>query len=504
MAWRVAGACLLLTIACRPTAAPPVLRVAMPWELVSLDPHVSDTTGTYTVLGNVYEPLVVADPGLGLRPGLARRWYNPDPLTWMFDLDGEARFHSGKRLGAADVVYSIKRILADTRFDMRYFLGDVAEVEAAGPLAVRLRLRRPSPILLNKLGHVYIVPAGATRETLDRDADGTGVFRVVAWESNRRLELAAAGGRRSRTSVQRIQLVLSASPEAGARLLLAGEADMALLGLTPAAAALPPSEFAQHRRPSLQVKYLGFDLRPVAAHGRRAGPVVYRDRRVREAIHLAIDRNALVTGLPGHAAPVNQLVPRHVFGFDTELPELHADRERARSLLNEAGLGRGFAATLHTRQLLEEAAQLVAEQLKTLRIDVRLIVLPDAEYFPVFDRREPSLWLDRFVCTTGDSAELFENVFRSPDPGAGLGAFNETGFSDASLDAEIDAALSLENLPRRRAALAGVMRRVMKELPWVPLYTDAEVWALRRSFVWKPSSDYWLQFAEVVPAPGGR
>jgi ABC-type oligopeptide transport system substrate-binding subunit len=122
----------------------------------------------------------------------------------------------------------------------------------------------------------------------------------------------------------------------------------------------------------------------------------------------------------------------------------------------------------------------------------------------LFARREASLWLDRFVCTTGDAAELFENVFHSPDPAAGLGSFNETGLRDAALDAAIAEALPLENLPRRRTALARIMRRLMHELVWIPLYTDAEVWAVRRSFAWRPRSDYWLRFAEVAPAGAGR
>lgn len=501
----LAAGALTLFGGCRSTPPPPsLIRVALPSELQSLDPHVSYTSGAFTVLGNVYQALVVTDPGLGRRPGLAARWHNPDPLTWDFDLDPRARFHDGKALEPADVVFSLNRPLSEPDLDVRYYLGDVARVEITGPLSVRVRLKRRSPVLLHKLGHVFIVPAGSSRASLERRPRGTGAYRVVSWKPGHSLELEAAeDARQQRAPVRRAWLRVNVAPEDIASGLRGGETDMALLGSAATALDLPPAQFVVRRRGSLQVKYVGFDVeRAGSPSGPGANP--FRDRRVREAIQLAIDRPALASGLGNDALPAGQLVPRHVFGFDSSLAEVAPDRERARMLLRDAGYAGGLRATLHSRHILREAATAVVEQLRSVGVELTPIIQPDPEYFEVLKRRAASVWLDRWACTTGDSGEMFENAFHSPDHGRGLGDFNESGFRDPTLDVAIEEALTLEDLPRRRAALADLMRRVMGEMVWIPLYTDEDVWVVRRPFAWQPRSDYWLQLAEVVPLHARR
>lgn len=501
----LAAGALALLGACR--AAPPapsLIRVALPSELQSLDPHVSNTSGAFTVLGNVYQALVVTDPGLGRRPGLAARWHNPDPLTWDFDLDPRARYHDGKPVTPADVVFSLNRALSEPDLDVRYYLGDLARAEISGALSVRVRLKRRSPVLLHKLGHVLIVPAGSSRAGLDRRPRGTGAYRVTSWRPGHSLELQATeDARQQRAPVARAWLRVNMAPEEIARGLGAGEIDLALLGSARTARELPPGQFEVRRRGSLQVKYLGFDVEgPRSPAG--TGPNPFRDRRVREAIHLAIDRAALAGGLGTDAVPASQLVPRHVFGFDSSLAEVALDRQRARALLREAGYGAGLKATLHSRHILREPAMAVVAQLRGVGVELSPLIQPDPEYFEVLRRRQAGVWLDRWACTTGDSGEMFENAFHSPDPERGLGDFNESGLRAATLDVAIEEALVVEDLPRRRAALAGLMRRVMTELAWIPLFSDEEVWAVRLPFAWHPRSDYWLQLAEVAPLSAQR
>ncbi len=472
----------------------------LPSDVSTLDPHVSNTTAALTLLGNVYEPLIHADPGLGLRPGLARSWSNPDPLTWDFDLQPGLTFHSGRPFAARDAAFSIERIVAAPDLETSYYLGDVASAEALGPLTLRVHLRRRSAAFLNKLGHVLIVPDGSTRAVLARESDGTGPYRVRQWRPGLEAELTAReGDRRGRAPLASVSVRLNVPPREIVSELVAGRADMGLVGLR----RVDDAAFRRvslHRRGSLQVKYLGFDLvaeAPACCPG-RANP--FLDRRVREAIQLALDRDALVAGLPSHAAPANQLVPRHVFGFNAALPVLRSDRPRARELL-QAAVGDGrLPVSLHTREILAEAAQLVRTQLHEIGIDVTVVAQPDPEYFAALKRREFTLWLDRWSCTTGDSGELFENALHSAEPARGLGAFNESGYSNPVLDRATEKTLVLEDLPSRRRALEELMAQVMRELVWIPLYTDEEVWAVDRAFNWSPGSDYWLHLADVAPA----
>jgi peptide/nickel transport system substrate-binding protein len=476
------------------------LRLLLPSAVSTLDPHAANTTASFTLLGNIYEPLIHADPGLGLRPGLARNWYNPDPLTWDFDLQPGLNFHSGRPFGARDAAFSIERVLGHPELDISYYLGDVASAEALAPLTLRLHLRRRSAALLNKLGHVFIVPAGSTAESLAAAADGTGPYRVTGWKPGRSAELVARNGdRRGTPRIRAVSLRVDVAPADIVAALSAGQADMGPAGLR-RLENVALERFNLYRRGSLQVKYLGFDLAAAPPPCCPLRPNPFLDHRVREAIHLALDRGRLVAGLPSHAAPANQLVPRHVFGFNAALPDALADLGRAHALLAAAGFAAGFDATLNTREILAEAAQLVREQLDAVGLRLKVVVEPDPEYFEGLKRREFTLWLDRWSCTTGDSGELFENAFHSHEPKRGLGDFNESGYVNPVFDSAIEATLVLEDLPARRRALEDLMRMAMDELVWIPVYTDEEVWAVDRAFVWRPGSDYWLHLSDVTPA----
>jgi peptide/nickel transport system substrate-binding protein len=487
-----------LAAGCRRPAAPPTFRIALPYDVGTLDPHASMTTGSFTTIGNVFEPLVFAYTSQILRPGLAWRWTSPDPLTWIFELRPGVRFHSGRPLAVEDVVYTFERVMNDTSLDARYYLGEVASVEALDARSVRLRARRRTPVLLRKLAHVFVAPAQGALAT-----DGTGPYRVADWQARRSLSLLRNESYwDAPPAMERARFNLNLDPQQVADGLRDGAFEMALLGL-PRQGGAPPvdaARYRQQRRGTLHVKYLAFDLGRVRTPFCSEGPNPFLDRRVRQAVHSGLDRAALVSRLPTYAATAGQLVPREVFGFAPELADAKPDPEGARRLLREAGLGDGIKGVLHTRELLAGAARIVAEQLRGIGIALEVRALDDERFFAGLARREFSVWIDRWSCTTGDSMELFENALHSPQPASGLGAFNESAFSNRGLDRAIEDALELEAPKARRAALEKLMGLAMQALPWIPLYTDEEVWAVDRAFVWEPRVDHWVHVAHIRKA----
>jgi peptide/nickel transport system substrate-binding protein len=351
------------------------------------------------------------------------------------------------------------------------------------------------------LGHLYIVPEGSSTASLDRAADGTGPYRVASWQPGRRLELTRHVAHAAvAPALDAVRFDLSLAPAEIARMVAAGETDVALLGQVEDEAHIDPARVRLHRRGSLMVRYLGFDLASERTAQLPGRPNPLRDRRVREAFHLALDRAALAAGLPSHASPAAQLVPRYVFGFDVSIAQPQRDLARARELLAAAGFRDGLELPLHTREILRTATAPLARQLWEAGIRISPQVLPDRDYLPGIARRAFSLWLDRWSCTTGDSGELFQNAFHTPDPARGFGDSNESGYRDPEFDRAIEAALLVENLTTRREALAGLMRQAMQELLWVPLFTDEEVWAVSRSFIWRPRGEFWLFAADLSPA----
>src|SRR5262245_19522199 len=87
-----------LTAYCRRASAPPPaeqpLTIALPYEVITLDPHAKDKLGSNATLSNLYEPLVTTDKELRILPCLATSWESPDPRTWIFHVRPGVLFHS--------------------------------------------------------------------------------------------------------------------------------------------------------------------------------------------------------------------------------------------------------------------------------------------------------------------------------------------------------------------------------------------------------------------------
>lgn len=495
----VAAALAGVSCGSRPPRPGPTLDVAASFGLRSLDPHAENTFGPFQVLANVYEGLVAFDGQLRVRPALAASWESPDPTTWVFHLRKGVRFASGQPLEAADVVASLERVQREPGLEMRGHLPHVASVEALDAETVRVRTSRPTPLLLNHLTFVAIVPRGAS--DLRRAADGTGPFRVESW---------AAGEVRLRRNDQHWE-----GPPALEALVFhteraAEEAAQGLLDRRYHLATFNTRRFeavlarAPHlrlaRQQNLFLRYLGLDVGRAVTPYCPVTPNPFQRQTVRLALDLAIDRRDLVAGLGTGAAPASQLVPRTIFGFDPSLPEPQPDLAAARRLLAEAGLGAGFPVALHTRERYAEAARRLAGQLSHVRLQVEVRVVPDSEFFRALAAGDVTLWLSGFGCPLGDASELLENAMHSRDEARGLGFNNYGGFRDGEVDRAIEEAASLTGMGERRSAIQSLMSRLAEERPWLPLYFDEDLHAVDRRFDWEPRTDGYLLGREVRPA----
>jgi peptide/nickel transport system substrate-binding protein len=474
--------------------------VATPYELTTLDPHLVDWASHTGILANIYEPLVAMDAEMHLRPGLAESWECPDPLTWVFHLRRGVTFHGGARLSAADVVYTIHRLRTRSDLQISTYLEGVTEAVALDPDTVRFRTRESTRVLLNKLASVPVVRQGSG-DQLATAPDGTGPFRLGGpWQRGKPLRLARHPG------------YWGKAPAVAAVEFDPGQAD-ALDGLRAGRYQVVQcasrvgtdsgaDRFLVQTVDTLSVKLLGFDLaRETTPHcSLRANP--FRQRAVRQAIHLALDRRRLSEDLSSHAFPLAQGVPRFVFGFNPDLQTPVPDPGRARAMLAAAGVGAGFSATLLTPFQLMETARLVAEQLAPLGIRLQVEAVSQEEHTGRLAAGGGTVWVDRFSCATGDASDFLNDVLHSRDPAGHHGAFNFGGWASPALDRLIEASHGLEPPEARLRALQHVLSLAAEELPVVPLYTDQEVFAVDRSLLWTPRRDGAILIAEMAARAG--
>lgn len=488
----------LAQLACSPPVVPGTeeLRIGASYELVDLDPHRSDTQSSSALLSNVYEPLVATDADARLVPRLARTWENPDPRTWIFHLRQGVVFHDGTPFTASDVAASLERIRRDASLEMRKKLSGVETVRTRDRTTIELKTRDPDRMLLQKLTGILIPSRGAGAGV------GTGPYRIADW-SPARLSLArfeAYWG--ARPAFGRVEYALGLDAEAALAALHRGW--IALADVRGRREAGAVGRFRAARRESLYTKFLAFDLARARTPGVAGRPNPFRDPRVRRALHVGVDRHALVARLSTDAEPASQPVPRSVFGFHPGLPEPDYDLARARELLSEAGLGAGFDAVLLTRHILEEPARLVAQDLAALGVRLRVEARPDTDFFEALRAGDASLWLDRVACISGDAYELLADFLHSRDTARRLGSANDFGFADPELDRAIERSVEIEDDMERRDALSDLLARVMEELPLVPLFVDRDGYLHEPGIAFVPRYDGEIRAYEVERlAPGG-
>jgi len=486
--------------ACGTATAPErELRVAMYDDLASFDPHARNTVGAYEVLSNVYEPLVTLDRAMRPAPALAVSWETPDLLTWVFRLRPGVRFHDGSPLTAEDVAASLRRLLTDERLEMRSYLSGVAEATAQGSDTVVVRTHRPNAQLVSRLHFVLIVPRGSTAESLARRANGTGPYAVAGWAPPSLTLQRNESYWGHPPGFSRVRVDLGIASTTAAEAITDERYDVLDATQRAEEEARRSSHYRIVEQENIFLRHLAFDV------GRERTPFCpgttnpFRQREVREAVSLALDRERLAATAGAGARPANQLVPRAVFGHDPRLPPLEPDPARARALLARAGFADGFDVVLH-RGGFGAASELVKAQLASVGIRVRIESLQSAAFFDALEARSLSFWIVASGCPTGDGMELLETSFHSPGPG-GLGVDNYGDYRSPGLDRGILEAGGLFDVGSRQSAVQRLLGQVLEERVWIPLYHDRGALLVTRGVLYEPRADGYLRVADLRAAP---
>src|SRR5690606_37213952 len=90
-------------------AAAQTPRFATQSDALTLDPHAQNEGPTITMSMQFYDPLVIRDNDMGIRPGLAVSWKTLEPTVWEFKLREEVKFHDGSDFTAGDAAFSLVR-----------------------------------------------------------------------------------------------------------------------------------------------------------------------------------------------------------------------------------------------------------------------------------------------------------------------------------------------------------------------------------------------------------
>jgi peptide/nickel transport system substrate-binding protein len=367
----------------------------------------------------VYDRLVHLSPGGDPIPGLATAWeWERDGLALRMTLRPNVTFHDGTPFDAAAVRANIERGKTVEGSSVAADLAVISSVDVVDPTTVVLNLSARSSMLLGLLSHragSMLSPAAFGNPDLDLRPVGTGMYRVTDYRPNDVIvyERNPDYWNADVVGVRRIELRILADEVTRMNALRTGEVDVALLAgrLVPEAEGLPG--VTVHRNSTLT--YLVLYLNRARSE--------LGDPRVRQAMNLAVDRQAIAQGIYfGAAQPTVQPFPAQYYAYNPDFPGDHYrhDPERAKQLLAEAGLPDGFEFEMLVTALgtYMQAGEAVQQMLAEVGIKANIRAVEAAQTADIYYRQQQ-----------GDA--LISQWGGRPDPSMTIDLqFTSTGFSN--------------------------------------------------------------------------
>jgi peptide/nickel transport system substrate-binding protein len=468
----------------------------------NLDPRFATDGQSQHLDGLLFSSLVERDDEMNSRPDLAASWDTPDPLTYIFHLRRDARFHDGRPVTAADVKGTFDFMLNPAnRSPKRGGFRQIASIEAADPATVIFHLKEPYASFLFSITRpaVGIVPAQAGAD-FSRHPVGSGPFRFVSQSEDEEVVLERNPDYfRGAPRLDRVRFRVVPDAVVRALELRKGSADIEISSLSPdlIPALAKQAALAVSERSGTNLNYLGFNC---------ADPVLGK-AQVRQALAYATDRAALVRYLLHNQAQVaTGVIPPANWAYHPGVTQYARDTRRAVELLGAAGFppaADGVRLHLSLKTSTEEQARLIGaalqEQWRQAGIALEVRPLEIATLLSDSVKGNFQINLLRWVGANNDP-DFFEFAFSSrrfPPDGANRGHYR-----NARLDALTDQIRVEMDREKRKALCNEVQKILADELPYLPLWFVDAISVHRKTlgpFKLSPSGDFDF-LATLAPA----
>jgi peptide/nickel transport system substrate-binding protein len=497
----------------------------------NLDPRQGTDAQSERVGGLIFDALVKKDENYNLRPWLATSWEQPDALTWVFHLRDGVRFQDGRPLEADDVVWTIESLidakLAGLISAKSGAFAAVERAEARDRLTVVVHMKRPDAGLLFNMsdGLFGVVPRGAGGD-FGLHPVGSGPFRFVSQVQDKEVVLerfegcwseglsgnptlsqstrkdgapgsllpthptppaklagtpdrdeaamnGAPGEQQTGTRIRRVRFEVVPDTITSALELEKGSADAASNVLT------PDMVYALRDAPGLEttsgpgsnVWYLNFNV---------ADPAL-RDKRVRQAVAEAMDREAIVAALwRGHARLADTLLPEGQWAAatDAELAHYPHDPARAAALLEAAGYParNGVRLRLTLKISQDETTRLLAavlqQQLRSVGIELNIRSAEFGTFYADVTHGAFQMYILKWVGSNEDG-DIYRYMYSSesfPPKGANRGHYVNARVDALLAKAAAESGPEAEVWVGRMEDYAQVQQILSEELPTIPLW----------------------------------
>jgi peptide/nickel transport system substrate-binding protein len=480
------------------------LRWAAQNDILTLDPHSQNHATTSSLLQHAYEGLTRYTKTYVIEPALATSWQQLSPTQLRFTLRKGVKFHDGSPFTADDVVFSYGRIM-QPQGTMQVYVGSIKEVKKVDSHTVDFMLSGPNPVLLRNIADFRIMSKSwsekhksenvqnyvAKEESYaSRHTNGTGPYLIKGWEPDKRIVMTANPDWWDQREGNVTEVIYTPIKADATRIaaLLSGDVDM-VTDL--------PTQDVTRLKGEAKLKVLdGHEVRTIfigmdqhsdeLKYSNVKGKNPFKDIRVRKALNLAVDREAIrrVT-MRGLSIPAAIMVAPGVHGHSKDIDQaLALDVEGAKKLLAEAGYGSGFEFGLdcpNNRYVNdEEICQALVGMWARIGLKAKLNAQPMATFIQKIQKFDHDAYMLGWGVPNFDANYTLQSLVRTKTTGAD-GSFNLGRISDAKIDALVDGIKAELDTGKRDAMLREALVLTRDNFYYVPLHHQLRPWAMKKN-----------------------
>ena len=462
----------------------------VPAETESLDPaHIESWTGN-TIGLDLFEGLTRIDAAGAIVPGVAQSWTRTAPDTWVFKLRHDAKWSNGQPVTAADFVYAWQRV-ADPKTGSKYtilveFVKNAKAIikgkapltslgaRAVDPYTLEVKTEVPAAFFPQLAAMATMAPvdkAVVTRFGGDwtRPANfvGNGAFALTDWQPNNRLVVTKSSNywNAPKVAISKVTYLPIESDETAMRMYQAGQFDYTYT-IPSGIFNQVDKQFGQQLQKGLQIATYYYSL--------NNDDPVFKDKRVREALSMVVDRELLTSKLTSSGeVPMYGLISKGTEGASVFKPEwaswpMAKRVETARNLLKEAGYSDAkpltFTFTYNTNDLHKKVALFVTSEWRTkLGVNAKL---ENVEYKVLLKQRHDGkvqASRDGWFVDYNDAMSYFDLIRCGS-------VQNDQHYCNPKVDALIDQANQQTDDRQRTALLTQAHELAMNDYPMIPLF----------------------------------
>ena len=479
----------------------------------TLDPHLTTDATSATIIVEVFGGLVTIDSNLDVVPDLAESWdISGDGRVYTFRIRPDATFHDGKPVTSEDVRWSLERAtnpLTEAP-NVDQYLGDIVGVDEklAGDAlelsgvrviderTIEITIDQAKSFFLAKL--TYPTAFVLDRENIEADPknwfrkpNGTGPFRMTEYKVGETLVLSRNEGYHlGPPKLAEVEMILSG----GVSMLMYenDEIDITGVGLADLDRLLDPTHslYGELMRaaPSFSVQYIGLNVNEPPLD----------DRKVRQALNLAIDKSEIATIVLGdQVVPATGILPPGFPGFSKSVTGYGFDPVKAKQLLLESKYGDDLdnmpPITITTPGSFGANLSLdmdVITQMweKNLGITTLFQQTEFAQFLRDLNKRRFQMFDIGWIADYPDPENFLDILFYSDSSN------NHTNYSNPKVDSLLEQARVETDETLRFSLYNQVEQMILDDAPWIPLWYSGE-----RYLLVKPNVHDYLQTPLIIP-----